>query len=371
MLLRQRRRAGGGRGFPGVALRTASVLLLAGVAGPNPRPAASADAGLQIEHTPPSCLLAGRVPRLVACLVPRSSKAALRVFFRAEGQGEAYSSALRSDVPCYSALLPRPSGTSARVSYWFEAQAPGQGARSADYEVAVVTEAAACPGRVATIAKERATWDVPAGAPRIPPGFEGTTAVASTAPQGARATTATAPAPPSTTGPARPAPPPSAPDAGSPSASGGGHGLRNVALVGLGVAAAGGAAVAISGDQDSGSGPAATTGTGLPPTGVSGVYVGTETVNYPGGCVGTDDIVLNLQEAGGLLSGVLTFTVRSCACCSAGRGANPVSGSLSGTSLSLATPIGFNYSGSFAGNRLAGPLAAPGGITGSWTVDKR
>jgi hypothetical protein len=48
-----------------------------------------------------------------------------------------------------------------------------------------------------------------------------------------------------------------------------------------------------------------------------------------------------------------------------------VSGSLSGTSLSLATPIGFNYSGSFAGNRLAGPLAAPGGITGSWTVDKR
>jgi hypothetical protein len=104
---------------------------------------------------------------------------------------------------------------------------------------------------------------------------------------------------------------------------------------------------------------------------VSGVYVGTETVNYAGGCVGTDDVVLNLRESGGLLSGVLTFTVRTCACCSTGRGANPVSGSLSGTNLNLATPIGFSYSGSFAGNRLAGPLAGPGGITGSWTVDKR
>jgi hypothetical protein len=65
--------------------------------------------------------------------------------------------------------------------------------------------------------------------------------------------------------------------------------------VGAGVAAAGGAALAISGNEDPGGGPAATTGTGLPPTGVSGVYVGTETVNYSGGCVGTDDVVLNLQ----------------------------------------------------------------------------
>ena len=87
--------------------------------------------------------------------------------------------------------------------------------------------------------------------------------------------------------------------------------------------------------------------------------------------MGTDDVVLNLQEAGGSVSGVLTFTVRSCPCCSIGRGANAVSGSLSGTSLGLSTPAGFNYSGSFAGNRITGALAAPGGITGTWSVDKR
>ena len=99
--------------------------------------------------------------------------------------------------------------------------------------------------------------------------------------------------------------------------------------------------------------------------------MGTETVNYTSACAGTDDIVLNLQEAGGNLTGVISFTVRACACCSAGRGANPVAGSLAGTGLQLATPIGFNYSGSFAGDRLSGALAGPGGVTGTWSVDKR
>jgi hypothetical protein len=146
--------------------------------------------------------------------------------------------------------------------------------------------------------------------------------------------------------------------------------LRNTALVAAGVAAAGGAAVAVSKNEEP-QGTAAILASGLPPTGVSGTYVGIETVNYPGGCVGTDDVVLNLQEAGEALSGVLTFTVRSCPCCAMGRGANPVSGSRSGTSLLLATPAGFQYSGSFAGNRLSGALAGPGGVTGTWTVDKR
>ena len=112
-------------------------------------------------------------------------------------------------------------------------------------------------------------------------------------------------------------------------------------------------------------------GSGLPASGVSGVYVGTETVNYSGGCLGTDDVVLNLQEADGALSGVLSFTVRTCSCCASGRGANPVVGSLSGTTLQLGTPIGFSYSGTFAGDRLSGALAGPGGVTGTWRVDKR
>jgi hypothetical protein len=146
--------------------------------------------------------------------------------------------------------------------------------------------------------------------------------------------------------------------------------LRNTALVVVGLAAAGGAA-AVAAQKDDGSTPAASTGSGLPPTGVSGVYAGTETINYPGACAGTDDIVLSLQEAGGQLSGVLTFTVRTCPCCAGGRGANPVTGALSGTSLQLTTPVGFNYSGAFAGNRLSGALAAAGGVNGTWTVNKQ
>jgi hypothetical protein len=132
----------------------------------------------------------------------------------------------------------------------------------------------------------------------------------------------------------------------------------------------GGGALAVASGSE-GSDPPATTGPGLPTSGVSGVYTGVETVDYGSGCTGTDDIVLNLQEAGGALSGVLSFTVRTCPCCSTGRGANPVRGVLAGTTLELTTPSGFGYQGAFAGNRLSGSLAGPGGIRGTWTVDKR
>ena len=167
-------------------------------------------------------------------------------------------------------------------------------------------------------------------------------------------------------------PPPPPPRASATTASeSGGHGLRNTALVAAGLAVAGGGvAVATQSKNDAAASPPPA-GSGLPTTGVSGVYVGTESVSYSGSCVGTDDVVLNLQEAGGALSGVLSFTVRTCPCCSSGRGANPVAGSLLGTSVQLGTPIGFSYSGSFAGDRLSGALAGPGGVTGTWSVDKR
>jgi len=331
--------------------------------------------GLQVEHAAPACLLADRTPRLVACLRPRTAKGEVRLFFRAEGLGPEYSIAMRSDTPCYSALLPRPSRTTSQVRYRFEARSGGLTAASPEMSVAVVAEREACAGAVASVAASakdgRAAWDAPAGAPKMPPGFEGTP------PSTATATTGDRPAPLPPPRKAEPVPPtasrppaPSPPAAPAAPETGGGHALRNVLIVGAGAAAAGGAVVVAQNGQDSG-GPATTSGTGLPSSGVSGVYVGRETVNYPGGCVGTDDVVLNLQESGGALSGVLSFTVRSCACCSIGRGANAVSGALSGTSLGLVTPSGFTYSGVFAGNRLTGSLAAPGGLTGTWAVDKR
>lgn len=346
----------------------ALVLLAASAGGQAPLRVRDASPAFRVEHTPPACFLADKTPRLVACLQPRSQRAVVRVLFRAEGDGAWYASPLRSDVPCYSGLLPRPSRALGRVVYVIEAEGPEGRTRTPEIAVPVASDAAACDGRPAPIAASgRATWEAPPGAPRTPPGFEGTRPPA---PLSASAPVAPPPRSPSP-GTAPMSPPRASPPAASPAPNtrdGGGHGLRNTAIV-VGTAAAGGAAVALTRKDDgSGSPP---TGSGLPPTGVSGVYVGTETVNYPGGCVGTDDVVLNLQEASGALSGVLTFTVRSCTCCANGRGANPVSGALSGTSLQLATPTGFSYSGSFAGTRLSGSLAAPGGVTGTWTVDKR
>ena len=349
--------------------RGAALALLGASAGVQvPPPALDTPPPFRVEHTPPACLLGEKTPRLVACLEPRSQRAVLRVLFRAEGDGAWYASPLRSDVPCYSGLLPRPSRALGRIVYVVEAEGPEGRTRTAEFAVPVASDAAACAGRPAPIAASgRATWEAPPGAPRTPPGFEGAR------PPGPRSTSASIPPPPPASGATTPpAPPPRLqPPTASPAPAArdvGGHGLRNTAIV-VGTAAAGGAAVALTRKDEGGSAPP--TGSGLPPTGVSGVYVGTETVNYPGGCVGTDDVVLNLQEASGALSGVLSFTVRTCTCCANGRGANPVSGALSGTSVQLTTPTGFSYSGSFAGARLSGSLAAPGGVTGTWTVDKR
>jgi hypothetical protein len=373
---------------PGGTFRRAGLMAglaaaLAQAQGPPAQPRPEPQAGFRIEHTAPACLLSDRSPRLVACLQPRSSKANLRVVFRAEDGADEYSTALVSDSPCYSGVLPRPSRSTARVTYRIEARGAGFEATTAEHQTAVVAEASACSGTVAPVANRpqaRVSWEGPPGAPRTPPGFEGTPAAS--APRVARTPTSpprvpASPVSPPVAAPGKPSPgpkpagtsppPPAAPPAKDVS---GGHGLRNALIVGAGAAAAGGAVAVAQGRKDPG-GPAATLGTGLPPTGASGVYVGIETVNYPGGCVGTDDVVLNLQESGGSVSGVLTFTVRSCPCCSIGRGANAVSGSLSGTSLGLSTPGGFNYSGTFAGNRITGALAAPGGITGTWSVDKR
>jgi hypothetical protein len=331
-------------------------------------------ASFHVEHTPPACFLADEVPRVVACLAPRSARATVRVLFRAD-DGPFYAAALRSDVPCYAGVLPRPSASAARVSYAFEATAGGVVARSPDFSVPVAADASACGGRPAPIARGvRAAYEAPPGAPGRAPGFEGrppATASAPADPPAPRAADAPPPrpaAPPPRAAP-RPTPGPSPAPAELRS---GGHAVRNLAIVAGAGAAAAGTALALRNRGAAAEGPPATTlGTGLPAGGIAGRYEGTETVDYPGGCRGTDDVVLTLDASGGAVSGVLSFTVRPCACCSAGRGANPISGSSSGTSVQFTTAAGFAYSGAFAGNRLSGQLTGPGGLAGTWSVDKR
>ncbi len=352
-------------------LAAAAVLFLARAAGPQ--------GTLQVDHTPPSCFLAGRAPLVIACLTPRSARADVRVLFRAD-DGPWYATALRSEMPCYRGALPRPSEGTPAVSYVIEAQAQGMTARSAEQRVPV---AETCAG-AAPVAPQRGAWESPPGAPRTPPGFEGSRVRDVEAPRVEQPRVAeprvaekkaatprpeAVPRRPDAVPTRRPVAPvePAAPSTGA--ATKGGHGLRNAAIVLGGAAAAGGAAEALRSEE---SGPPPTTaGTGLPAGGVPGVYVGVETVVYSGSCTGTDDVVLNLQQSGTALSGVLTFTVRSCPCCSAGRGATPISGFVSDLRVEFSTPTGFGYSGSFAGNRLSGGLSGPGGISGTWTVEKR
>jgi hypothetical protein len=139
---------------PWVAVGLVALGVFAGV--PHPR-AVSAGAGPQtsapsfhVEHTPPACVLAEKASRIVACVVPRSRPASLRVVFRAEGGQAWYSATLRSDVPCYAGLLPRPNRVTSGISYFVEAEGrDGEKARTPDYEVTVVADPAACPGRVA------------------------------------------------------------------------------------------------------------------------------------------------------------------------------------------------------------------------------
>jgi hypothetical protein len=258
----------------------------------------------------------------------------VQVRYRAEGEAEWRSAAMQSDAPCYSAVLARLGQPPGRASYLVEAQGfSGEASRTQLFEVAVAADLSACGARTASAQ----------AAPRP--------ATASPAPQPQRL-------------PAEPARPAASP---APSTGGGGRG-RSVLLVAGGAAVVGGGVVAAT---RSGGAPATTLATGLPAGGIGGVYVGSETVNYGAGCSGVDDIVLNLRESGGSVSGVLSFTVRTCPCCAAGRGANPVSGTLSGERLRLETPVGFVYTGTFAGSRLSGELSAPGGVSGSFNVERR
>ncbi|HET9314255.1 MAG TPA: hypothetical protein VFQ51_01650 [Vicinamibacteria bacterium] len=327
---------------------------------------------LLIEHEPPACILAEKSPVLLACVRPHSSSASVRVLFRAD-EGPWYAAPLRSEMPCHRGLLPRPTAGTPSVSYVIEARAGGLTARSAEHRVPVERT---CLGPAAPVGTTRATWESPEGAPRTPPGFEGARVRAVTAEDrpapaptpppvvSARAT----PPPPVTAATGSPAPAEPAPPA--PAGHKDGHGLRNAAIVVGGAAAAGGTALALRSGGAEGASPA-TTGSGLPPSGIPGLYVGTETITYSSSCSGTDDIVLELQQSSSALSGVLSFTVRTCPCCSAGRGASPVSGFVSDTRVDLSTPIGFAYTGSFAGNRLSGTIGGPAGVTGTWNVEKR
>jgi hypothetical protein len=344
-----------------------------------------APAGVSIRHSPPACFVAGEAPRLVACAVPRSQVARLRLYFKAEGAPQWHYVEMASDLPCYAGVLPRPSRATRRVLYFVEAtDRAGESRRSEDYAAEVVAGLPACPGpRPLGAGGSRAVSFAASGRREVPPGFEGGAPLAPPAAGGS-------PLPPSPPAPTEERPrmppppskptttePPSAPPApasASATASGKeGHGGRTVALVLAGGAAvAGGAVIAARSQGSSASSPAAFIGSpGLPPDGIGGRWMGDESVSYAGGCVGRDQIVVYLSENGGIVTGTFVFSVGDCACCPHSQGASPLAGTLQGTTLQFGTPTGFSYSATVSGTRLQGSLAAPAGITGTWKAERR
>jgi hypothetical protein len=315
--------------------------------------------GLSISHTPPACLVAGESPRLVACAVPRSQVARVRLFFQAEGAPEWHYVEMVSDLPCYTGALPRPSRSTRRVRYVVEAtDRQGDTKRGDEHAVEVAADPSACRGKRAQSAgAARVAAFTASGGRGAPAGFEGGPSLSAP--------------------PVRPAPsaPPATPVTPPPPEQGRkqGHRGRTVALVlAGGAAAAGGAVVATRGHGSSASSPPAFAGSpGLPPDGIGGRWLGDESITYPSGCVEQDQIVVYIAESGGLVTGTVGFTVSDCRCCARSQGSSTLSGTLSGTLLQFGTVAGFTYSATVSGTRLEGSLAAPGGITGTWRAERR
>jgi Big-like domain-containing protein len=131
------------------------ALSLAGLAVLAARAVCGGDVSLRLDHDPPDCMVGGRRPRLLACITPPSQVTHAQVSFRMADQSTWATAALVSDVPCFSAALPRLRADAGTLSYFIEAadRTTGRVVRTPEYRSRVVADAAACgAGRVAQVA---------------------------------------------------------------------------------------------------------------------------------------------------------------------------------------------------------------------------
>ena len=87
-------------------------------------PAIAHSQGLEIDHKAVGCIVVGKYPKMNACFTPVASLARSRVYFRPEGTPSWYYVDMKSDQPCLSGTLPRPSKklVGKKVEYYLEAQ---------------------------------------------------------------------------------------------------------------------------------------------------------------------------------------------------------------------------------------------------------
>src|SRR5437868_5345882 len=83
--------------------------------------AGAAAESVTIDHRGVGCLVAEQYPRLVACFKPAGALARARIQFRAQGGSFWYAVDMKSDLPCYYGVLPKPRKTTTRIEYYIEA----------------------------------------------------------------------------------------------------------------------------------------------------------------------------------------------------------------------------------------------------------
>jgi PKD repeat protein len=150
-------------------MRLPSLFVLTCVLG-GPVLATAQDGGAGIEHQPVSCLVAGRFPRLSACVSDPEAVGNARVYFRAEGTETWYHVIMGRDAACFSAALPKPKRDllGRHVEYYVEADHRRLGSpRTPEYQALVVETEGSCQGFVAKLAKASPSAVFPA----LPAGF--------------------------------------------------------------------------------------------------------------------------------------------------------------------------------------------------------
>lgn len=121
----------------------ASLVLAAAALSAGP---VSAD-GPIVEHEPVDCIVAGRYPLLAACFQPADQVARGRVYFQPEGATAWYFVEMKSAMPCWAGVLPKPSRAlvDRHVRYYIETTTRSMGsARTSEYDALVVRSAEEC-----------------------------------------------------------------------------------------------------------------------------------------------------------------------------------------------------------------------------------
>jgi hypothetical protein len=109
--------------------------------------AAARPEAVAIDHKPVGCIVVGKYPKMNACFTPAASLAQSRVYFRPEGSPSWYYVNMKSDQPCLTGILPRPSKklVGKHVEYYLEAQNKAfEPARTAEFDPIVVKSAQEC-----------------------------------------------------------------------------------------------------------------------------------------------------------------------------------------------------------------------------------